>query len=66
MISVKEASKILCVEPVTVRHYITIGIGKEKEKLKAFKTMKGRRPEYRIKGEDLEYYRKKYLVLESL
>jgi len=65
MITVKEASRILCVEQVTIRHYITMGTGPEKEKLKAIMVMHGRRKEYRIKGEDLDYYRKKYLSLEK-
>jgi len=65
MITVREASKILCVEPVTIRHYITIGVGPEKEKLKAIQVKHGRRTEYRIKGEDLEYFKKKYLNIDG-
>ena len=61
MLSTKEAARIIYVEPQTIRSYIRNGTGKENEKLKAIQIRHGRRLEYRIKGEDLEYYRKKYL-----
>ncbi len=63
MLTVKEASKQLCVEQQTVRNYIRNGTGKENERLKAIQVKHGKRTEYRIKGEDLEYYKKKYLTL---
>lgn len=62
MLSIKEAANKLSVEPQTVRNYIRNGVGKEHEKLKAIHVMHGRRKEYRIKNDDLEYFRKKYLV----
>lgn len=62
MLTVKEASNKLSVEPATIRNYIRNGVGKEHEKLKAIPVMHGRRKEYRIKQDDLEYFRKKYLV----
>jgi len=62
MLSTKEAARLISVETQTIRNYIRIGTGKENEKLKAIKIYHGRRKEYRIKGEDLEYYRKKYLL----
>lgn len=61
MITIKEAARILCVEPQTVRGYVRSGVGKEKEKLKAIQVYHGRRQEYRIKLEDLENFRKKWL-----
>ena len=61
MITTKEAAKILCVERQTIRNYIRVGVGKEKEKLKAIQVYHGRRLEYRVKLEDLENFRKKWL-----
>lgn len=61
MITTKEAAKILCVERQTIRNYIRKGVGKEKEQLKAIQVYHGRRLEYRIKLEDLENFRKKWL-----
>jgi len=61
MLTIKEASKIINVEPATIRNYVRNGVGKENEKLTAIKVKHGMRSEYRIKSEDLEYYRKKYL-----
>jgi excisionase family DNA binding protein len=63
MITTKEAAKLLGVERQTVRKYITNGLGKGKEKLKAMLIMHGRRKEYRIKLSDLEDYKKKYLSI---
>jgi len=63
MLSTKEAAKLLCVEQQTIRNYIRCGIGKEDEKLKAIQVKHGRRTEYRIKLEDLEYYKKKFLSI---
>lgn len=61
MLTVKETARKLSVEMQTVRNYIRNGVGKEKEKLKAIHVMHGRRKEYRIKQDDLEEFRKKYL-----
>jgi len=63
MLSVKEAAKKICVEQQTIRNYIKNGIGKDNEKLEAIQVMHGRRREYRIKLEDLENYRKKWLMV---
>ena len=62
MLSTKEAAKIICVEPQSIRNYIRNGIGSPKEKLKAIQVRHGRRLEYRIKQDDLDYFRKKYLI----
>ena len=62
MISVKEAARKLSLEPQTVRHYIRVGVGKDKEKLKAITIKVGLQDQYRIKNDDLEEFRKKYLV----
>ncbi len=61
MLTTKQAAHILCVGDFTIRRYIREGVGKEKEKLKAIHTHRGRRLEYRIKLEDLENFRKKWL-----
>lgn len=65
MLNTKEAAKKLSVERQTIRNYIRNGVGNPPEKLKAIKVMHGRRVEYRIKNDDLEYYRKKYLSNEN-
>lgn len=62
MLSVKEAANKLSVERQTVRNYIRNGVGKQKERLKAIQVKHGLRTEYRIKQDDLEEFRKKYLV----
>jgi len=62
MLSTKEAARLISVETQTIRNYIRNGTGKENEKLKAIQIYHGRRLEYRIKNDDLEYYRKKYLL----
>lgn len=65
MLTPKEAAKIISVVPHTVRRYIHIGLGKDKEKLIAIQVMHGKRVEYRIKQSDLEYYRRKYLTVKN-
>ncbi len=62
MLTVKEAANKLYVCPGAVRNYIRNGVGKQKEKLKAIQVKHGLRTEYRIKQDDLEEFRKKYLV----
>ena len=62
MLNVKEAARIVNVETQTIRNYIRNGVGIPKEKLKAIQVMHGRRMEYRIKQDDLDYFRKKYLI----
>lgn len=65
MLTVREAAKLICVEQVTIRHYITLGVGKNKEKLKAIKIKHGLRKEYRIKGEDLQKFKEKFLTINN-
>ena len=62
MLSVREAAKKLSVEQQTVRNYIRNGVGKPKERLKAIQVKHGLQTQYRIKQDDLEEFRKKYLV----
>ena len=61
MLSTTEAGKKIGVEGQTIRNYIKIGLGKDKEKLKAIQVKRGYRMEYRISNSDLEYYKLKYL-----
>lgn len=60
MMTTKEVAKKLFVCEAAIRKYITEGLGKknDKEKLKAIRVMKGARPEYRIRLEDLEIFKK--------
>ncbi len=62
MLTTKEAGNKLYVCAGAVRNYIRNGVGNPPEKLKAIKVKRGRRTEYRIKQDDLEEFRKKYLV----
>lgn len=62
MLTIREAARVVNVEPQTVRSYINKGVGKELEKLKAQHVRHGRRLEWRIKQSDLDYFRKKYLI----
>ena len=62
MLTTKEAANIVNVEAATVRNYIRNGVGKQKERLRAIQVKHGLRTEYRIKQQDLEDFRKKYLV----
>ncbi len=62
MLTTKEAASKLFVCTGAVRHYIRVGVGKQKEKLKAIQVKHGMRTEYRIKNDDLEEFRKKWLV----
>lgn len=66
MLTVKEAAKKLCVDPQTVRNYIRNGVGNENEKLPAIKVAHGRLKQYRIKQEDLENYKKKWLSVNKV
>ena len=56
MLTTKEAGNKLFVCAGAVRNYIRLG------KLKAQKVKKGMRTEYRIKNDDLEEFKKKYLI----
>lgn len=62
MLSVKEAARKLSLEQQTIRSYIRNGVGKDKEKLKAITIKVGLQNQYRIKNDDLENFRKKYLI----
>lgn len=62
MLTVKEAAKKLSVEPQTVRNYIRVGLTKDKVRLNAIQVHHGARLEYRIKQDDLEEFRKMFLV----
>ncbi len=64
MLTIKEVSKMLSVEPQTVRKYINEGLGKkgEKETLKATKLKHGARMEWGIKHIDLVEFKEKYLI----
>lgn len=62
MLSVREAAKVVNVEQQTIRNYIRNGVGNPKERLRAIQVKHGLRTEYRIKQQDLEDFRKKYLI----
>lgn len=66
MLTTKQAASQVHVCTGTVRNYIRNGVGSPPEKLKAIWVMVGRRREYRIKNDDLEYFRKKYLTNENI
>ena len=61
MLSVKQIANMLNVGEAAVRRYIRDGIGKENEKLKAIKVKRGARSVYRIKQDDFDNFKEKYL-----